>query len=271
MSHVQFKQWLLRNRRMFVIWSIAGVVGNILAMLYFKPWGPALGVANSPQRQIYRVIFDWWVMKLPLALLAFSLVAEKDKWLARRGTYIEGQEYPVLDTYNWTAAAFMAALFAASGVLSYEFFALPAAPAAISVSFFHPVIGFFTLWLGGVVRSLVWGTGNPVLWALGIGPSDGSTWIYLGIFYWWFREETKWGKNPLALMIYWVVIYTVWRTIYMFDGNVWLYPVPALWARMVWFFTQFIPSGLLGTLAGLIAVEGIIRAVESRSRRQIAG
>jgi hypothetical protein len=256
------REFLVKYRMIFLVWAIIGLFVNLGLMLYLEPWTPKMGVANSPTRTLTRVICDWWVFKLPWALLAMSIVAKRMRWLAPRGKYQEGVEYPVFTTYTYVAIALCAALFAAAGILSFEFFDLPAGPAALSVTFFNPIIGFFTLWLGGVARSLIFGTGNPVFWAFGVGPSDGSTWIYLGIFYWWFREETKYGKNPILLIIWWVVIYWIWRTVWMFDAYVWLFPVPSLWARMTWFFTQFMPSGTFGSVAGLIAAEALIRAVE---------
>lgn len=256
------REFLLKYRRVFVIWAIAAFFVHIGLLLYFTPWGPDLGVANSPQRLIFRMVMDWWVLKLPIALIGASMVAGRVRWLAPRGRYQEGVNYPIFTTYTYVSIALCSALFAAAGVLSYEFFDLPAGPAALSVTFFNPIIGFFTLWIGGAVRSLIFGTDNAVYRAAANGLSDGSTWLWLGIFYWWFREETKWGKNFAALLVFWVVVYVAWRTVYMFDIYVWTFPVPALWARMVWFFTQFIPSGLAGTIAGLIASEALIRAVE---------
>ncbi len=262
------KEFLVKNRKVFVIWSFLGVAALIVGMLVFQPWTESLGVASSPKRYIVRMVFDWWAAKLPLTLLAFSIVAGHEKWLAPRGRYQEGKSYKVFTNYTYAAIGFMSALFAASGILNFNFFDLPAGPATISITFFNPIIGFFTLWIGGVARALIFGTGNPVFWALGVGESDGSTWIWLGIFYWWFRENTKWGKNPLAVLIFYAVVYVIFRTIYMFDIWVWLNPVPALWARMVWFFSQFIPSGLLASIAGLIAAEALIRAVE-RPQQQL--
>lgn len=256
------RKFLLKYRRVFAIWGILGILAHVLLLLHFTPWTSDMGVANSPQRLVVRIIIDWWVFKLPFALLAMSIVAGRMKWLAPRGRYQEGVDYPVFSTYTYVAIALAAALFAASGVLAYQFFDLSAGPAALAVTFFNPIIGFFTLWLGDFARSLIFGNGNPVFWAFGQGASDGSTWIFLGVFYWWFREETRWGKNLVAVVIYWVVIYWVWRTVWMFDIWVWLYPVPALWAQMVWFFTQFMPSGMLGSIVGIIAAEALTRAVE---------
>jgi hypothetical protein len=257
------REFLIRFRKVFAIWSVVGLVAFAALTVYFHPWTADLGVANSPQRQILSPTLQWWVWKLPFALFAASLVAARMRWLAPRGRYQEGVVYPVFSTYTYVAIALCAALFAASGVLSYEFFDLPAGPAALSVTFFNPIIGFFSLWLGGVVRSLIWGTDNPVIRATAGGLSDGSTWIYLGVFYWWFREETKWGKNPILVVIAWVVFYIVFRTIW--HGAIsalWVFPGTAFWGRMTWHFVQFLPSGLLGSTAGVIAAEALIRAVE---------
>jgi len=262
---MKIREWLVKNRRVFTIWFIVAAVVEICVLLYFKPWGPSLGVAASPRRWTMAVICDWWLLKLPLALLGMSIVAERPKWLAPPGRYQEGQEYPVFSTYTYAAVAFMAALFAAAGILHYEFFDMPAAPAAISVTLFNPIIGFFTLWIGGVARSLIFGTGNPVYWATGVGLLDGCTWIWLGIFYWLFRES-KWGKNAVARIIFWIVIYWIWRPLIIADFYLWLLPVPALWGKAVNYVTQFLPSGTTASVAGLIISEALRQALE-RGRR----
>ena len=264
---MKFKQFLLKNRKVFIIWSIAGIAASIVAMLYYQPWGDGLGVARSPQRETLKIIFDFWVMKLPISLLGMSIVAGNEKWLAPRGRYQEGKEYPIFSTYAYAAIAFTSALFAAAGILSYDFFDLCAGAAAIAVTFFNPILGWFTLYFGGLVRSLVFGLGNPVIKLL--WPSDGATWIWLGIFYWWFREKTKWGKNPVFLILYWIVVYVVWRTVFMFDILVWTIPVPALWATLGWFFTNFLPSGLTASVAALLTVEALIKAVGKGGRAPV--
>ena len=100
---------LIKGRKIFLVWSLIGIAVHAIALLVLTPWTDQLGVAVSPQRQIYRLIFDWWVLKLPISLLGFSIVAEKNFWLAPRGRYQEGKSYPIFNTYNYTAIAFMAA------------------------------------------------------------------------------------------------------------------------------------------------------------------
>lgn len=264
------KEFLIKNKQKFLYAAIAGFIIEVIAMLVTQPWGTGLGVSLTPVRTYMRMVFESWT-KFPAALYGLAVVASNEKWLAPRGRYQEGKKYPVFSTYTYVAIALCAALFAASGVLSYEFFDLPAAPAALSVTFFNPIVGYFTLWIGGVLRSLIFGTGNPLMWAISNGPSDGSTWLFLGIFYWWAREKTKWGKNPFFLLVYWVVVYVVWRTVWMFPIWVWYDPVPALYTRLTWFFTSFLPSGLLGTVAGLVVVEALIRAVERGREAPVVG
>lgn len=260
---MKFKQFLLKYRRVFVIWAIVGFIVHLALALYFKPWTSKLGVSMDPQRFIIgMVIAEWWVLKLPIALLAMSLVAGKEKWLAPRGKYQEGVKYPVFTTYAFVAIALCSALMGASGIVSGYFFDLSAVVAVFAVSFFNPIIGFFTLYLGGILRALLFAIGNPVIWALGPGFSDGTIWIYLGILYWWFREETKWGKNVIYTVIWWAVMYWVGRTVLQITWWFWLDPVPALWARLTWFYTNMLPTGTLSSVAGILVAETVIRVVE---------
>ena len=47
---MKIREWLVKNRRVFTIWFIVAAVVEICVLLYFKPWGPSLGVAASPRR-----------------------------------------------------------------------------------------------------------------------------------------------------------------------------------------------------------------------------
>jgi len=264
---VSVKEFLLRNRRSFAIWAVVGFVVHALLLLYFRPWSADFGVPMDPKRWLIGGIANWWVFRLPLVLLAMSFIAGKPRWLAPRGRYQEGVEYPVFSTYTYVAIALCSALFAASGVVSAFFIDLSAAPATLSVTFFNPIVGFFTLWLGGVVRSLIFGGTNPVTTALGVGASDGATWIFLGIFFWWFREQTKWGKNPVAVLVFWFVVYPIWRLAFLGDFFIWLAPVPAIWTIATQYATQVLPTSVLGSLAGLVASEALIRAFERGEQR----
>ncbi len=265
---MKLKEWLIKNRRIFVIWQIVALAVWLIVMFVVQPWGDKLGVPGSPQRVTWALIMDFWVLKLPITLIFASFVAERDRWLAPRGRYVEGKKYPVFNTYVYTAIAFMAALFAVSGITNFQLFDLPALPAVISITFFNPIIGFFTLWLGGVIRALVFGSGNPVQWFLSTGLSDGATWIGLGIFYWWFRQ-TKLGKNVIGLFVGWSVFYWVWRLFYVALMIVWYVPGNLFLPSMLQQITTFMPSSYLAGIAGLIVAEALIRVVE-RPRKTLA-
>ncbi|RLG43792.1 MAG: hypothetical protein DRN81_05840 [Thermoproteota archaeon] len=242
------------------VWIAAGIVINFLAMLYYKPWGPKLGVAESPLRIWRYLLFSFWVCKLPIVVLGFMVTIERPDWLAPPGKYVPGREYKVWSTYRLAAIALMAALFTACSVVSYTFFDLRAAPAAISCILFDPIVGFFTIGIGDILGSLLFAIGNPLIWTAGDAWWDGGTWIWLGIFYKWFAES-KYGKSIVARSVFWVVVYVIWRTIYMYDWLIWWYPIPALWSMTTWFFTVFLPSGITASLLGVWASEATKRTL----------
>ncbi len=258
---MKFKHWLIGWRRIFWIWLVVAVVVWIVVYAVTAPYGSKLGVPQSPQRQTLWLIMDFWVLKLPLVLLAASYIVSHEDWLAPRGRYVEGKEYPVFSTYIYTAIAFMAALFAVAGIVNFQLFDVPAGPAVLSVTVFNPIVGFFTLWLGGVIRALVFGSGNPVQWLLAIGLSDGATWIVIGLFYWWFRS-TKWGQNYVGLFIGWSVFYWVWRTFATITILLWLVPSNLYIPSIINYLTTFMLPSYLVSLVGLVIAEAIIRTME---------
>ena len=258
--------FLVKNRRIFVIWAVVGFAAYLAVLFWFHPWTPDMGVANDPKRWLVGSLTDFWVFRLPLALLGMSIVAAKPRWLAPRGRYQEGLDYPIFTTYSYAAIAICAALLAASGVVNQFWIDLGAAPATLAVTFFNPIVGYFAVWLGMVVRSLAFGAGNPVIDLLVNGPQYATTWLFLGIFYWQFKEKFNWGKKPIAVLVWWFVTYWVWRVAFVGDMLVWLAPVPVIWGLVTQFSTQYMLSSSLGSLAGLIASEALIRAT-GRGRR----
>jgi hypothetical protein len=258
---MKFKQWLLGWRRIFWVWWAVAVIVWLAVYIITAPYGTKLGVPSSPQRQTLWLIMDFWVLKLPMVLLAASYVASRNNWLAPRGRYVEGKEYPVFSTYIYTAIAFMAALFAVSGIVNFQLFDVPAGPATLAITVFNPIVGFFTLWLGGVIRALVFGSGNPVQWLLAIGLSDGATWIVLGLFYWWFRS-TRWGQNVIGLFVGWSIFYVVWRTLMTILIILWVVPANLYVPSILNYVTTLLLPGYLVSLVGLVIAEAIIRTLE---------
>jgi hypothetical protein len=263
---MKLKNWLVKNRRIFQIWSIVAIVVTIAAYIIAAPYGDKLGAPQSPTRGLFYLVMDFWVLKLPLALLAASYIARYDRWLAPRGRYIEGKEYPVFSTYFYTAAAFMAALFAASGALNFQLIDLPAAPATISVIYFNPIVGFVAVWLGDVIRALLFPSQTPVIiWLISTGLGDGAVWAIMGLLYWEFRENTQWGKNILAQFVVWSVIFWVMKFFQILTALIWIVPanmyVPGLAASV-----SFLLSGYLASMLGLIVAEGLILTQERREQ-----
>jgi hypothetical protein len=261
------KAFFKKNTRLFLILTIIGWVVQIIAMLIVQPWGEGLGVAESPQRNVYLVIFTWWIPRLPMFLLGVSIVSRREEWLAPRGRYVEGQEYPLLSTYHYVAIGFMTALFAATGAISWQVFDLAAAAGAIATIYFGPIVGFFTVWLGGSLRQLLFAAGgNPVSWFTGIGLYDGTTWLYIGLVFWALRDRFV-NRKTLAFIL-WIVFYVLFRGIYELDYLVWLYPGESLWASVTWWEAQFLPTSTLSATVGALASIALLEATRGRRREE---
>jgi len=252
-------------RKVFFIALLVGIVINVVVLLYYQPWGPKLGVPGSPERLMLQVIVQIYLFYVPLMLWIASIVAGKPEWIAPRGRYVEGQDPKLFTPYTYTAIAFTAALFTAAGIGVYQVADLPAGAAALGIMYFHPIIGWFTLWLGGTLRAMVFGQGNPVQWAISSGIMDGGVWIVLGLAYWWAREQTEWGKKPLLLTIWWIVVYWVWRTIAQISILLFHLPFNMYLPQLINFWVAQMTSGTVVTVAMLWVVEAIIRAREGRS------
>jgi hypothetical protein len=260
----KMKKWT-RSQRIFFIILMVGIAANVIGALILQPWGSDLGVPGSPQRQVLVLVMWAWLLMIPLGLFMISIVAAKPEWVAPRGRYVEGKPVKIFTPYTYTAIAFTAALFAVAGIGAYQVADLPAAAAALGISYFNPIIGFFATWIGGVLRAMIFGQGDPVQWAIASGPGDGAVWIVLGVAYWWFREKSRWGKNPILLILWWIAVYWVWRSIAFFLPNLWLITGNMYLPQYGSFLTAQLPTGTIASVAMLSVVEVIIRAIERRS------
>jgi hypothetical protein len=266
------KTKLEKARMIFLIWGIIAAVVWVGLFIYFQPWGTKLGVPGSPQRMGIVMIIDFWLLKLPWTLFLVSIVAGKMKWLAPRGRFMEGIRYKLFTPYTYTAIAFMAAFFAVSGISNFQVFDLPSAPAAISSIYFSPIVAFCSVWIGGVLRALLFGQGEAVSYLVAFGLSDGFQYIILSVLYWtftqsrWGSKGKSWGVRLVIRMVFWAIIYTLVATITLSSIYLWAMPAEMLLPNYAYQFIQYIPSGILAGLAGLLVAEVIIRAVESKKQ-----
>lgn len=263
---MKFKEFLKKNSKFFFIWTIVGWAAQFIAMAILQPWGEGLGVAESPIRNVWLVVTSFWFARLPMLFWGASMVAKREEWLAPRGKYVEGKSYPLLSTFHIVAIGLMTALFAATGAISWQAFDLGAAIGAIATIYFGPFVGFFTVWLGGTLRQLLFAAGgNPVSWFLGVGPYDGTTWMFIGIVFWLLREKFA-TKKSLAFVL-WVVFYILFRAIYEIDYLVWLYPGESFMASLTWWEVNFMPTSTLSAVAGALASIGILETNKGGTKR----
>ncbi len=258
-------EFLKKHTRLFFIWTICGFAAEIILMLIIKPWGAGLGVAESPQRLIFYDIGGWWLFRVPMVLWLASLVAKKEEWLAPRGKYVEGKSYPLMSTYHYVGIALCVALFVAAGAFSWQAFDLGAAAATIATVFFGPLVGFFTIWIGDVLRSFIFpSVGNPLIWLLGLAPGDAADWLAIGVVFWLLRSRMK---NLSLAFILWAVFYFVYRaTFSIWDYALWIYPGSSLVPTLAWWELQFMPGSTLSAVVGGLVSIGLLQAVQGRRR-----
>lgn len=264
---MKLKEFLTKNTKIFLIWTIVGWLANGVGMLILQPWSEGLGVADSPTRYLWLSIFGWIGARLPMALLGFSIVAKREKWLAPRGRYQEGKEYPIFNTYTYTAIGFLTAFFTATGAIPWQAFDLAALPAAIAACYFNPIVAFFAVWLGGTLRTVFFAAGGDALsWFAALGLYDGTTWLWIGIVYWLLRDKF-FKKNSWLHMVLWLLFYAVFRGTYEMDWYIWTNPMPVLAATATWVYVNFIPTSTASALIGGIVSEFMLRATGRNRKR----
>ena len=123
-------------------------------------------------------------------------------------------------------------------------------------------------WIGGTLRAILFGQGEPVSWFLTTGLSDASKNVLLSILYWNFRES-KWGKSIWARAALWTIMHFTIMPATLMLMIVWYLP-SSLWAMQA---TQLwlvqCPTGIIAGLAGLFASEALISYLE-RKRAPVA-
>jgi hypothetical protein len=92
----------------------------------------------------------------------------------------------------------------------------------------------------------------------------------LGLFYWWFREKTSWGKNPIALFIAWSIFYWVWRNITNLLGLFIFVPANLYVVSFLSNQGTFMVPSYIASIGGLIVSEGLIRTLERREKAAVS-
>jgi hypothetical protein len=81
------------------VWIWGGLVVNIALLIFNTPWGPGLGIANSPQRDTWRAIGTFFG-SLPVAFWLMTYWIDHQEWVAEANgeEYEVGKYYPVVTT-----------------------------------------------------------------------------------------------------------------------------------------------------------------------------
>lgn len=261
---------------LYVLTAIGFFIAFILPVVGGPAWAPGdpasvdtwLGPMGSFNRTLYGYFrtLPWY---LPQIALMGLYTASQPRWLAPRGQYVEGQKYTVWSTYRLTAIAMTSALFAGAGIFRPEIFDLCALPAAIGAIYYDPIVDFFDLWLGGIIRGAVFLGGDIFARVFGGGTGDGGNWMFDSWVYWRYvgnPDSKLYVKNRWIRNLVWnIPILTVWRqkTILIVW---WMYApeaVPGQFASII----RFTPASVASAIVGFAVAEYFLDLALQRQAR----
>ena len=232
----------------------------ILVNLAMAPWGPALGIADSPTRWLL-AYFNTIVGLLATGAVCMWWFKLHPEYIARPGRYQPGRSYAVITPYSLSAMGVVAALYATLGIAFSVGADLGAVVTAFSATFFGPIITFVAVFAGAFVRFFLGGT--PWLTAFSLPQFaiwDGSVWAINAAIYWKIvraepLKRVSWSKWVLAIIIM-VVIH--WTALHIVEAIA-RYPIEGVLAKMVTTAATWYPTTVASIIFGVLAGEAVYR------------
>ncbi|MCD6513846.1 MAG: hypothetical protein J7L07_02875 [Candidatus Odinarchaeota archaeon] len=251
----------------YYIIAIIGWIIVIIADLIMQPWGPALGVADSPIR--WALTYLNVIFGLVLSAIAGIIWFMKHpEWLAPIGKYVKGQEYKPLSPWTLSAMGVMAALYAILGIGWNVGVDLAALVTSISAVYFGPIITFGAVFVGAFIRYLLggvpWVTPYTILeFALW----DASVWAINASIYWSVVRKKKIIKIE-EVVKYWIVliplmIFIHWFALFIVEG-IPRYPWEGVVAKIVISMATWYPTSIVSIIFGVIIGESLYLSTLTR-------
>jgi hypothetical protein len=238
-------------QRILMIWTALGVVLYFAILLIYEPWGPGLGVQNSPQRHLVSAVV---AAGYPFAVVIWGVYhyTTQQKWLAEDMgiPYEEGKLYPAWTPKRLVTIALGIAFFGITGAVPAATFDLPQFSATFLTVLYGPIEGAIGVGLGFLlIRGPIFsGMFNPFQ-LFSVFATDGMIYAILGnvtrryIYY----HPLRWR------MTYGLAIYTLCN-IAIHRGPAWNFrrvittPYEQLMASFAYQITYWIPFAYLPNL-----------------------
>ena len=193
------------NERVGLILVIVGFAIFVIAFIAMNPLGTGIGPSESPGRVLLLNILAF-AFCLPWGAYWMWKIAQKPKWLAMPGRYIEGMKVVVFSPYALVGMGIIGALFAAAGFGDLGGIDLQAMVISASASLFGGIVSFFGLFVGQIIARVfinpVWSGGSSTAISTLIAYTliDSSVWAYAGWIYFKFVHERKGGFWPAIIV-----------------------------------------------------------------------
>ncbi|MEM2896238.1 MAG: hypothetical protein QW265_03375 [Candidatus Bathyarchaeia archaeon] len=233
---------------------------GLIIMVAAAPWTPALGPSLSPARIALGYTVSIFLLLIP-ALLLLVLFIQRQDWLAPPGRYMPEVKYKPLSTYQLTATAIAAAVYAVGGFPTGVNIDLPALICSFTAVFFGAVPAFIAFFIGFFIR---WAIGGAPWLALPvIGPLvaiiDASVWCINAYLFWSIvRRVAKPGIGLAigATILMVLVHFSGWLLVYAFTMNPW----PGFVGYLTFAMTTWYPTAIVFIIIGALIGETVYRA-----------
>lgn len=236
------------------------VIIGLIIMVAAAPWTPTLGPSMSPARVALGYAVSIFLLLIP-ALLLLVLFIQRQDWLAPPGRYMPEVKYKPLSTYQLTATAIAAAVYAVGGFPTGVNIDLPALITAFTAVFFGCVPAFIAFFIGFFIR---WAIGGapwlplPVLGPL-VAIIDASVWCINAFLYWSIVrkvEKPGIGRSIGAIILMILVHWCGWLIVYAFTMNPW----PAFIGYFTFAMSTWYPTTIVFVIIGALIGETVYRA-----------
>lgn len=232
-------------------WIAIGVVGFFVMIFVLKPWGPALGVSQSPQRQFWGAVFAF-LYPFPTLLLGVYYYTTQQEWLAQDMgiPYEEGKLYPAFTPKRLVTIALGIAFFGITGAVPASTFDLPQFAATFLTVLYGPLEGAIGVGLGFLlIRGPIFsGMFNP-LTLFSVFATDGMIYAILGNVTrkYILPKPLKWRMTN-GLVMYTVLNFLIHRGPAWNFRRILLEPYAQFMASITYQVTYWIPFAYLPNL-----------------------
>jgi len=260
-----------RNARTIKIvllaWLVVGWIFYFGAVLWAEPWGPKLGVANSPMRSMLSAAISVLTI-LPTAFYQMAYFCDHKEWVswANGEEYVEGTYPKIMTTKRIITCAIGAAMFGASGAFFAPNLDVPGIIWNFLAAAYDPIVCWFAVSFGfALIRGpLFTGIWDPFA-ITRVFCNDAPTLMFAALIWWrWLKPAYRKGERSLVATaaIYTFFGWLIHAFIWNFSSQRITMPDPAFFVSITtgwpgwlnpWQYIQIMAFKVIGFYMGVAA------------------